>query len=333
MMMLMSQRSIALHTWLTHTLAMHPEQYSLTALAGDASFRRYFRLSYQDQSFIIMDAPPEKESLTSFLAVGSLLATWKIYTPKVIAIENNMGFLLLEDFGDELLLHALNKCTEHHVYYHGAMDIVLQMQNIAHDNLSLAAFDMQFMLNELNIFREWFLQAYLGLTIHTYDESLLNEQFISLIQCIAAQPKVFIHRDLHSRNLMLLSNNRALGVIDFQDAMLGPFTYDLVSLLKDCYIQCSQNTISHYVQYFYKKSLYNGEYTLQQFIDAFELCGIQRHLKILGVFARLHLRDNKSAYLRYLPLTLDYIMTSLAAQPKFLPLYSWLQTHIQLPCI
>lgn len=325
----MSPRLNALHLWLNQTRTLHTAPYMLTALAGDASFRRYFRLFSQGHSWIVMDAPPHQEPLHDFLHISERLTSAGITTPAILEQNITDGFLLLEDFGDELLLHAATKHPSP-LHYHKALDLLLQMQTV--DTHHLPAFNEAFMLQELSLCLEWFLQAYLGLSLSTTDHAILTEQFQTLVERIALQPQVFIHRDFHSRNLMVCAQKPTLGVIDFQDAMRGPLGYDLSSLLKDCYLSCSATERLAYLSYFYRQHPLAQTHALSVFQEAVELCGIQRHLKILGIFCRLHLRDHKSTYLTYLPLTLDYLMSSLAQHAFLAPLYQWLQAHVQLPC-
>ena len=183
------------------------------------------------------------------------------------------------------------------------------------------------MLSELAVFREWFLNAWLDIKLSIDDELLLNNAFEWLIAQIAKQPQVLIHRDYHSRNLLVVGD--ALGVIDFQDAMYGPITYDLASLLRDCYILWPSEKITAWVAQFYHSTPVSIQISLNDFQRAFDLCGLQRHLKVLGVFCRLHLRDNKSTYLHDLPLTLNYVMTCLEKYHELQPLYHFMQQNVR----
>ncbi|MDI9819368.1 MULTISPECIES: aminoglycoside phosphotransferase family protein [unclassified Legionella] len=327
----MQNRQNALNKWLGELFAQ--ARFTLTPLAGDASFRRYFRLHTHNSSQIVMDAPPEKESLESFLAVNELLIQLGIDVPRIQAVDKEQGFAILDDLGDELLLGKLSTGTASRLYT-AAMDVLLTMQQCPVPSLNrLPAFDKQFMLQELAIFKEWFLHAYLEIRLDPGEENLLNETFNWLSNQISMQPQVFIHRDYHSRNLMLLheSGKIKLGVIDFQDAMRGPFTYDLVSLLKDCYIQWPHEQVIFWLEHFYQHSSIAQQWTIKDFIGGFDLCGLQRHLKILGVFARLYLRDNKANYLKDLPLTLHYILACLERYNELQPFYHFMQNRVHLP--
>ncbi len=327
---IMQTRQNELNTWLKSLLGDTP--FTLTPLAGDASFRRYFRLQCEEVTRVIMDAPPDKETITPFLDVGHQLERIGLHTPAVYAIDEAHGFILLEDLGDQLLLRALSPDNADRLY-HVAIATLLQLQQCPTLHAALPEFDTLFMLKEMSLFREWFLEAYLGLTLDAKEESLLNDTFTSLAREIATQPQVLIHRDYHSRNLIVVNDNYPidLGVIDFQDAMRGPFTYDLVSLLKDCYIQWPREKILDWLSYFYHNLPEKQGYSLTMFIRAFDLCGIQRHLKVLGIFCRLHLRDQKPAYLRDLPLTFNYLSDCLEHYPELHPFYQFVQEKANLP--
>ncbi|MBY0377210.1 MAG: phosphotransferase [Gammaproteobacteria bacterium] len=324
----MHNRQSALNKWLEKKLGS--SQFSINLLAGDASCRRYFRLHHNDLMQIIMDAPPNKETIEPFLTVAALLNKAGVRTPKIYDFDINQGFAILDDLGDTLLLNKLSPETADRLYRE-AIDTLIVMQSCPSSGLPY--FDQQFILSELTIFKEWFLQAYLKIEITSKEESLLNETFAWLSNKITQQPQVFIHRDYHSRNIMLLNNNDKLelGIIDFQDAMRGPFGYDLVSLLKDCYIQWPREKIMAWLTYFYNQTEIAKQYSLPAFIRAFDYCGLQRHLKILGVFSRLYLRDNKPNYLQDLPLTLNYVMASLECHDELQPFYQFIQNRIRLP--
>lgn len=323
----MQTRQNELNNWLKSLFGETP--FIITPLAGDASFRRYFRLQCGDLTRVIMDAPPDKESITSFLAIGGRLSAYGVHTPAIYAADDVLGFILLEDLGDKLLLRDLSLKTAP-TLYHAAMNTLLQIQQCPTTHPQLPKFDKPFMLKEMALFREWFLEAYLGLELNAPEEALLNKTFDWLASTIETQPQVFIHRDYHSRNLILISDKTPsnIGVIDYQDAMQGPFTYDLASLLKDCYIQWPRVKVIEWLTCFYHHLPQQHGYSLEMFIRAFDLCGLQRHLKVLGVFCRLHLRDNKPTYLRDLPLTLNYLTACLESYTELKPLYQFIQQTV-----
>lgn len=325
---IMHARENVLNKWLKRILEGKP--YILTPLAGDASFRRYFRLEYANLTRIVMDAPPEKEDIVPFININKKLAAIGIHTPTIYAIEPENGFILLEDLGDQLLLNVLSH-TNANIFYSGAITTLLQIQQCT--TSELANFDKTFMLKEISLFQEWFLQAYLQFHVSEDEQHLLNETFEWLTTQIAMQPQVFIHRDYHSRNLIVLDQNNSndIGVIDFQDAMRGPFTYDIVSLLKDCYIQWPREQVLQWLRQFYEQLFVSHTYSFTEFTKAFDLCGLQRHLKVLGIFCRLHLRDNKATYLQDLPLIFNYMTDCLESYQELQPFYRFIEEKISFP--
>jgi aminoglycoside/choline kinase family phosphotransferase len=323
---IMSTRQNALHEWLTTTQGMNA--YTLTPLAGDASFRRYFRLTTLKSRYVVMDAPPEKEGLTTFIQIGRALAEHGIHTPAISAIDLEQGFLLLEDLGDMLLGHQL---TSHNANarYIAALDTLLKMQTCPTPQSSYPIFDTAFMQQEMNLFQTWFLEGLLNINLTASEQKQLNNVFSLLTHHLEEQPTCFIHRDYHSRNLLIVNEETLdIGVIDFQDAMRGPFTYDLVSLLKDCYVQWPDKERHQWMTYFYQNLPHQAGWSLSEFQHGFDWCGLQRHFKVLGIFARLHLRDNKSTYLKDLPLTLHYALTCLAQYPAFHSFYDMMQERV-----
>lgn len=320
----MQTREEALHCWLKNVFSH--DDFTLTPISGDASFRKYFRLVIKNENYVVMDAPPEKEPLAPFLAVQNILKNAEIRVPECFAQELNQGFLLLSDFGDQLLLYSLTpENTERS--YQKSIQTMIQLQKISPAQLSLPLFDAGHIHQELNLFQDWFLQKYLGLVLSEDEQQLIHDTFNFLSQNLLTQPQVFIHRDYHSRNIMRLSDDN-LGVIDFQDAMIGPLTYDLVSLLKDCYIQWPQEKLNQWMNYYYTQSSLAQQLSQEAFSQAFELCGLQRHLKVLGIFSRLYLRDNKPKFLNDLPLTLNYVLNCLQDQPSLDQFYAFMLKRV-----
>ncbi len=326
----MHTRQNELNKWLKNTLENKP--FTLAPLAGDASFRQYYRLYCDERSYVVMDAPPDKEAIDPFIKIGNLLAINGVHTPAILAAELTQGFILLEDLGDQMLLGALSHANANDLYT-AAMTTLLRIQQCPTNLPQLPDFDSAYMLKELALFHEWFLKAYLELILTTKEELLLVETFDWLTAQISTQPQLFIHRDYHSRNLMLVNpkNSNDIGVIDFQDAMRGPITYDLVSLLKDCYVQWPREQVIQWLTYFYNNLPTTHSWTLMDFIRAFDLCGLQRHLKVLGIFCRLHLRDHKAAYLRDLPLTFNYVNACTESYPELRPFFDFMQTRVYQP--
>ncbi len=324
----MHTRENALHEWL-NTVVTHPS-YSLTSLAGDASFRRYYRLQSEGVSYVVMDAPPPAESIQPFLLVAKTLMKADLHVPIIFAVEPDQGFILLEDLGDQVFLKTLTTMNADKLYKL-AMDAIHQLQRCSISTPPLPAFNQIHMQGELALFRDWFLGAYLGLELNQEECDLLDHTFTDLIAQLTNQQQVFIHRDYHSRNLMVLehAHHIELGIIDFQDAMSGPCTYDLVSLLKDCYVQWPREQILTWLSYFYEKMPAPSRGTLSAFCRDFDLTGLQRHLKVLGIFCRLSLRDHKHVYLNDLPLTLHYVMDCLENYTELHAFYHFMQSKVQ----
>lgn len=317
----MQTRENALNDWLKARLKDTP--FRITPLAGDASFRRYFRLALPTTTQIIMDAPPEKEALEPFIRIQRSLAATGILTPVVHQADLTQGFAILDDLGDHLFLYQLTDQNRDD-YYTKAIDVLIQMQHCTTD--VLPSFDKAHMLKEMHLFHEWFLKAYLQLSLSTAEEQVIQDMFHMIADRIVAQPQVFIHRDYHSRNIMI--TNHQLGIIDFQDAMHGPLTYDLVSLLKDCYIQLPDNAYQRYIDRFYQHQPLAQRWSTQQFKEEIDYCGLQRHLKVLGIFCRLYLRDKKPNYLNDLPLTLHHTITALKRYPTLAPLRQLIEQRV-----
>lgn len=323
----MHDRENALKEWLTNTL--NSSAFILHPLTGDASFRKYYRVQYNGMGQIVMDAPPEKGSLSSFIGISQILTKAEVLTPEIFAQDLQQGFLLLSDFGDKLLLDCLNKTTCD-TYYDTAINVLLKIQQCSIDTPMLPSFDQKFMHQEMNLCSEWFFKNYLSLKLSDTEQQLFNDTIKHIASELALQPQVFIHRDYHSRNLMI-TNKQQMAVLDFQDAMQGPVTYDLVSLLKDCYISWPRTKVLEWVELYYRKCPHLSGYSLKEFIYAFDLCGLQRHLKVLGIFSRLKLRDNKPGYLKDLPLTLKYVLDCSESYEELRPLNNLLQKRVYLP--
>ena len=321
----MQTRQNTLNEWLQ--LQLNHQPFTLTPLTGDASFRRYFRLSTSIETKIVMDAPPDKESIAGFIHIHRILKNIGLLTPTVHAADLEQGFAILDDLGDQLFLNMLNTINQDG-FYSSAIHTLIQMQHCS--THSLPTFDKPHMLKEMSLFHDWFLQAYLKLTLTTDETNVLNDTFHHIADRIAHQPQVFIHRDYHSRNLMITEKDKqtSLAIIDFQDAMCGPITYDLVSLLKDCYIKLPETSYQHYLELFYQHQPLAQTWSLQTLNDEVDYCGLQRHLKVLGIFCRLHLRDKKPNYLRDLPLTMDYTLSCLKRHPEFDPLLKFVETRV-----
>jgi len=316
----MDTRYQALCQWLADVLQV--DEIELSVVSGDASFRRYFRLTLGENSWIAMDAPPEKEDSSSFVRIARYWFEQGIRVPDIVALDLEKGFMLLSDFGQSLLLSALQPDypnLERGKHYYGkAMQILGRIQSLDASPTNLPNYDDALLQREMALFTDWFLQAKLGLALTEAETQALQGCFDFLAQRALAQKQVVVHRDYHARNLMICEDDE-LAVLDFQDAVIGPVTYDLVSLLRDCYIVWPEDNVDQWCREFYSLITQYGEHagSYEQFREDFDLMGLQRHLKVAGIFARLSLRDGKHAYLQDIPRTLDYIIkvsSSLLAQ-------------------
>ena len=299
----MNERSHRLDQWLDQS---GYQNYRLQRASEDASFRSYLRLETGSESLIVMDAPPEHEPCDRFIAVAKKLRAAGLNAPEIIASNLEDGFLLLTDFGSLDYLSQLNPQSEGQLYA-DALAALLTMQ-IKADKTGLPDFNEALLLRDLNLFHDWFLVELLGIELTTSQQSIWLETRQMLIDNAFGQPQVFVHRDYHSRNLMVVNQHNP-GILDFQDAVSGPLTYDLVSLLRDCYIAWPIERVEQ-LALGYLDSLRARELTdvdARLFMRWFNLMGIQRHLKIAGIFSRLKIRDGKSRYMVDIPLTLAYV--------------------------
>ncbi len=307
----------ALQQWLNslpdiHAIAIEPA-------SSDASFRRYFRITEKNRTIIAMDAPPEKEDIEPFIDIARRLQNQGVHVPRIIAINNDQGYLLLEDLGDMDYLDSLKE-TNADKLYRDAIDSLLCIQSA--DTTDLPEYDQDLLLEEMDLFSTWFLDVHLRLQLSKKERHDLDEVYLTLATSALEQPTTFTHRDYHSRNLMVINTGNP-GVIDFQDAVNGPFSYDLVSLLRDCYITWPTAQIEQWQSIYLKKYLENNPgkcISNKQFASWFDLMGVQRHLKAIGIFARLSHRDNKHCYIDDIPRTLAYITSVGQLYPLLEPL-------------
>ena len=292
---------------------------SIAPASVDASFRRYFRVTQGEDSYIVMDAPPDKEDSAPFLKVARVLGSLSLNVPMILARDMKRGFLLLSDLGSRQYLDALPVDGAADALYADALKSLRIMQT-ADAGLSrgLPRYDRALLLREMELLPEWFLIRHLGLTIEARERAMLEALFESLVQAAVVQPACFVHRDYHSRNLLVTTENNP-GILDFQDAVWGPVTYDLASLLKDCYIAWPPARVRQWVLE-YRESLLAAGFKLDagagQFMRWFDLTGLQRHIKVLGIFARLFYRDGKPQYLQDLPRVLAYVRDTALSYPE-----------------
>jgi len=255
-----------------------------------------------------MDAPPDKEPLTSYIDITGILLENNLRAPQIYKIDKKNGFLLLEDFGKKPLLTVL-KGSNYDEYYNAAIKIVIELQKMNKNN-NLKEYSKNILKHEMALFNEWYLLRNKEILLSEEDMNGLNKTLEIIAESNISQPFFFVHRDFHSRNLMLLNDN-GLGMLDFQDALVGPVTYDLVSLLKDAYIELDEEFIIDKVVRYWEMACMEGllqKSDFSDFFQQFEIMGVQRHLKILGIFSRLSLRDGKHNYLNDIPLVEKYLL-------------------------
>ena len=343
----MDSRKRALAAWAAKELTSigfaDKAELILQSVSGDASFRRYFRAQVNGQSFIAVDAPPDREDSSPFVAIAKHWARGGIAVPQVIASDLTLGFMLLSDFGDELLLPHLAPESVDSLYEKACAALVDIQQLESPLDYPLPAYDADKLRSEMQLCPDWFLTKLLGLALTDDELQLLDHVFEALIARALSQPQVCVHRDFHSRNLMLLDDD-SLGVIDFQDACVGPVTYDLVSLVRDCYISWSKAKEQQFIEAYLANARAKG-FSLTasdaDFHQDFEWMGLQRHIKCVGIFSRLCLRDGKAAYLQDIPRTFAYLKDVCSRYSEFAEFHQWLvdkvipvmEAHEQLPSL
>jgi aminoglycoside/choline kinase family phosphotransferase len=310
-------------SWLTDYFGT--AAFSVAPLAGDASFRLYYRVTSADKTFIAMNAAAEKEKCPQFVAIADALRAKGLCTPEFFAKDMTSGFLLLSDFGDDQYLRKLTPDNMESLYGL-ALDALSELSTCREvSDYQVPVFAAVFMREELKLFQEWFLEKYLGLELSSQTQKKLGDCFDLLVEGCAQQPQVFMHRDFHSANLMVLPGDR-VGILDFQDAFIGPVTYDLVSLLRDCYIECPEDLLQKLVlQYRDKLKI---DVSDAEFMRWFDWMGMQRHLKALLTFSRKYCRDHNANYLQFIPRTLNYLLRASSKYPEMHDLYSFLREFV-----
>ncbi|SFB36759.1 hypothetical protein SAMN04515620_15316 [Collimonas sp. OK607] len=307
--------------WLTTLSAIPTLPATLRPASADASFRRYFRLDAVDgRTLIVMDAPPPQEDVKPFIEIAGLFAGIGLSVPEILAQDVERGFLLLSDLGSTTYLQQLNDDSAPKLYM-DAIDALVLLQTKSQPGV-LPEYDRAFLLRELQIFPEWYLGKHLKASLSDQQTSDLNKVFDAILANNLAQPQVFIHRDYHSRNLMVLPDGNP-GVLDFQGALFGPITYDIVSLLRDVYIQWDEAQVLDWAIRYWERAKRAGlpvNPDIDIFYRDFEYMGLQRHLKILGLFARLYHRDGKEAYLKDIPLVMEYTRKTALRYRELIPL-------------
>ena len=299
-------RNLQCEQWLAQRYA--PRRFSFAPASEDASFRRYLRVTPENgPSVILMDAPPEHEDCRPYVEVARLFAGAGVHVPEVLTADLENGYLLLSDLGSETYLQALKDRRRAPALYDDATSALVRIQLASRAGV-LPPYDRTLLLREMRLFPDWYIAKHLRVTLTAAQNTALDLVFERILANNLAQPCVYVHRDYHSRNLMVTTPNP--GILDFQDAVYGPVTYDLVSLLKDAYVSWDEEAILDWTVRHWEKArkagLPVGE-GFAAFYRDFEWMGVQRHIKVLGIFARLFHRDGKSGYLKDMPLVLRHL--------------------------
>ncbi len=319
------QRLQLLESWVKTQSSGKP--FTLSSASSDASSRRYFRATFSDDTLIVMDAPQQHEDCTNFLSIAKTFARSGVHVPEVLAQDLEKGFLLLTDFGDTTYLQAMTESPERANHLYGeAVDALIKIQMASGPGI-LPDYDESLLSRELNLFPDWYIDKHLKVILSPEQKADVASVFSQIIKNNLSQPRVFVHRDYHSRNLMDTLPNP--GILDFQDAVYGPVTYDLVSLFKDAYICWDEERVLDWLIRYWEKAKKVGLPVSTDFADFyrdFEWMGVQRHIKVLGIFARLCHRDGKDGYLKNMPLVMDYLRKACERYRELGPLLLLLDT-------
>ncbi|MCG2608231.1 phosphotransferase [Acinetobacter sp. SM34] len=320
-----TQREQLIQTWITSVLGS--DQFETHFLAGDASFRRYARIKLNNKTFMLMDAPPEKEDCGPFVTIDEFFDKNGVRVPHIIAKDLELGFLLLEDFGDVLLSTLLNEQTVD-AYYAQSFKQLIQLQVIDGTN-HFPNYSYEKLISEMELLTDWMLPS-LQIQPTAEESALIKRSFAILANAALAQPQVIVHRDFHSRNLMKIEGETDLGVIDFQDAVIGADTYDLISITRDAYVQWNADRVYIWFKTFYDllPESAKQDRDFEQFKKDADMMAIQRHIKILGIFVRLFERDGKSGYLKDLPRVMWYLLEESQSYAELQPFMQFIQAKV-----
>lgn len=313
-------RKELLQDWLHQVLPN--ESFNLTIASADASFRRYFRIHTARATYIAMDAPPPQEDCKPFVHAAQILLKAGLHVPEIFAQNIEHGFLLLSDLGDTTYLSRLNTGSAD-ALYRDAWTALIKMQLASQADV-FPPYDEALLIREMQLFPDWYIEKHLATTLEDADRQVLHSTFALLNRNILAQSQVYVHRDYHSRNLMVcVDESQNPGILDFQDAVYGPITYDLVSLFKDAYIYWEEERVLDWTVRYWQEARRAGlavPTDFAEFYRDFEWMGVQRHIKVLGIFARLYHRDGKDGYLKDMPLVMDYLRRACARYIELRPL-------------
>jgi N-acetylmuramate 1-kinase len=338
-------RQAKLTQWVAEVLQqLVPEdrgEITLSLVSGDASFRRYFRVCLSEASFVAVDAPPEQEDSRTFVRISNMLRDAGVSAPKVFSADYDLGFMLLDDFGDQLYLDVLlelqsaGRNKEINTLYESAIDSLLDIQAKV-DKERLDPYSKTELHREMALFAEWFCSAFLEMELDDAERELIAGTLEFLEEAALSQEQLVVHRDYHSRNLMVLDSqvfgeDSSPGIIDFQDAVCGAYTYDLVSLLRDAYICWDAKTVDSWAVYYLEQAKSSGLIAAVdecQFLRDFDLMGLQRQLKVIGIFARLYIRDNKPRYLADIPQVIHYFLEVSQRYTELKPFLDWFKGRV-----
>ena len=333
----MHDRQERLQNWVRQSLAEKGvDEYrnvTLLQVSGDASFRRYYRVAPGSSSYIAVDAPPQQEDSRPFVSIAKLLVQHGLNAPVVYDADFEQGFMLLSDLGDDLYSDALKDEAQADRLYSDAFRSLLKIQKIDPPAGTVPLYNREALLGEMMLFPDWFVTQQLGLELTRSEQIFLDTVFESLVMNSLSQTQVLVHRDYHSRNLLITPSNSP-GMVDFQDALIGAVTYDLVSLLRDCYIAWEPGRVIEWALEYAELALQEGiltDLSEPEFIGWVDLMGIQRHLKVAGIFSRLHLRDGKPIYLKDIPLVIRYITQVCKKYAALSDFLDWIERRILPP--
>ena len=320
-----TQREQIIHTWIKSVL--DSDQFEINFLPGDASFRRYARIKLNNKTFMLMDAPPEKEDCVPFVTIDQFFDTHGVRVPHIVAQDLQQGFLLLEDFGDVLLSTLLNDDTVDG-YYAQSFKQLIELQAIDGTN-HFPNYSYEKLISEMELLTDWMLPS-LQIQPTAEESALIKRSFAILANAALAQPQVIVHRDFHSRNLMKIEGETDLGVIDFQDAVIGADTYDLISITRDAYVQWNVDQVYQWFKVFYDllPEVAKQDRDFEQFKKNADMMAIQRHIKILGIFVRLFERDGKTGYLKDLPRVMWYLLEESKDYPELQPFMQFIKAKV-----
>lgn len=312
----MDKRLEQLTDWVNTVVAEPIVQ--IAPASADASFRRYFRVITSSGSKVVMDAPPDKEQLQPFVEIAQALRNLQVHAPEIFAHNDQLGFLLMEDLGERPYLAEL--ASNHQILYQDALGALLKIQqgSVHQPDFKLPDYDEKRLHAELDLFEDWYLRRHLDQSLSANQHLIWQDTKELLVVTCRQQPQVWVHRDYHSRNLMIDDHDNP-GVIDFQDMVLGPISYDLASIFKDCYIEWPRQQQLDWLDQYHQHAqtaLPELSFTLAQLVRWYDLTGLQRHLKVLGIFCRLNYRDQKDQYMSDLPLVKKYIEEVLQLYPE-----------------